>query len=236
MATAIEYRPLASLIVNPRNPKAHDTQAVAASVSRFGFIEPIVIDERTGFIISGHGRRRSLLDSQINGDPIPEGVTLADDGDWLIPVVTGYSSRDDNEATGALIALNRTNELGGWVDDELLNLLETLSQVDDGLEGVGYTDGDITALGDLLENFASFGQSSENSEDVEMLPRDLDSLLEEVGEVTDRDLRRKVVLELSPDEARKINSLIGNDLDQHDYAASLILKHWVWSIGVGYGG
>lgn len=161
MATAIEYRPLASLIVNPRNPKAHDTQAVAASVSRFGFIEPIVIDERTGFIISGHGRRRSLLDSQINGDPIPEGVTLADDGDWLIPVVTGYSSRDDNEATGALIALNRTNELGGWVDDELLNLLETLSQVDDGLEGVGYTDGDITALGDLLENFASFGQSTQ---------------------------------------------------------------------------
>lgn len=161
MATAIEYRPLASLIVNPRNPKAHDTQAVAASVSRFGFIEPIVVDERTGFIISGHGRRRSLLESQINGDPVPEGVTLADDGDWLVPVVTGYSSRDDNEATGALIALNRTNELGGWVDDELLNLLETLGQVDDGLEGVGYTDGDITALSSLLENFASFGQSTE---------------------------------------------------------------------------
>ena len=49
----IEYRDLKKLRADPRNPKAHAAEAIEASVSRFGFVEPIVVDERTGFIASG---------------------------------------------------------------------------------------------------------------------------------------------------------------------------------------
>ena len=37
-----------------------------------------------------------------------------------------WSSRSDTEAGAALIALNRTTELGGWVDEELDHLRELL--------------------------------------------------------------------------------------------------------------
>ena len=45
---AVEYRPLSSLEGDPRNPKAHDVSTITASVGRFGYLEPIVLDGRTG--------------------------------------------------------------------------------------------------------------------------------------------------------------------------------------------
>src|SRR3546814_3060385 len=51
-----EYLPLDHLTPDPSNPKAHDLAVIDASVGRFGMIDQIVRDDRTGFIISGHGR------------------------------------------------------------------------------------------------------------------------------------------------------------------------------------
>ena len=45
--------------------------------------------------------------------------------------MTGWSSRSDTEAGAALIALNRTTELGGWVDEELIRLLTDLADQPD---------------------------------------------------------------------------------------------------------
>ena len=45
--------------------------------------------------------------------------------------MTGWSSRADTEAGAALIALNRTTELGGWVDEELIRLLTDLADQPD---------------------------------------------------------------------------------------------------------
>ena len=64
--------------------------------------------------------------------------------------MTGWSSRSDMEAGAALIALNRTTELGGWVDEELIRLLSDLADVPDGLVGVGYTSSDLDNLRDTL--------------------------------------------------------------------------------------
>lgn len=131
---------------NKRNPKAHDLEAIDKSVGRFGYVEPIVLDERTGTIISGHGRTQTLADMHARSENPPEGVTVDDKGDWLVPVVRGWGSRTDAEANAALIALNRSNELGGWDDEALLDLLSELDDLDDGLQGVGFDGSDLDEL------------------------------------------------------------------------------------------
>lgn len=146
MSRTIEMVPLGDLKADPRNPKDHDVGTIRSSIDRFGTIDAIVRDDRTGFIVSGHGRTKALTAMQEAGQQPPEGVQLDADGNWLVPVITGWSSRSDTEAAAALIGLNRTTELGGWVDESLLELLGELAEVPDGLDGVGYHDSDIEAL------------------------------------------------------------------------------------------
>jgi hypothetical protein len=142
----IEHLPLDELRGNAKNPKAHDIGTLNASVGRFGVVEGVVIDERTGTIISGHGRAETLRQMRDRGETPPDGVILNKAGEWLIPVVRGWSSRSDLEAEAALIALNRTTELGGWVDESLIDLLDQLSEVEHGLDGVGYSLEELEAM------------------------------------------------------------------------------------------
>lgn len=147
----IEYLPLGTLVADEANPKSHDVGTIHDSIGRFGYIEPIVLDGRTGFIVSGHGRTKTLRAMRERGDTPPEGVRSSAD-DWLVPVSVGWASRTDDDAHAALIALNRTTELGGWEDEALLNLLEELSAIDGGLLGVGYGEDDIDELRDKLND------------------------------------------------------------------------------------
>lgn len=188
----IQYVALSDIQMDPRNPKAHDVGLVGDSVGRFGFAEPLVRDERTGLLISGHGRTTALRERQAAGQEPPEGIQSTDSGEWLVPVVTGWASADDNEAAAALIALNRTTEVGGWVDDSLLAILDDLAATGDeeAFAGVGYYEDDLDALTALLARV--------DPEDTE---RDLDSLAEEFGAPTEDDALRRVVLRLPPDLA-----------------------------------
>ena len=148
---ALTYRPLSALAADPMNPKSHDGPLIEASVGRFGYIEPIVEDGRTALLISGHGRVAALARMRERGESPPEGVH-EEGGEWLVPVVSGWSSRSDSEARAALVALNRTGEQGGWLDEALLSILEELAETADGLAGVGFNERDITDLQNLLDN------------------------------------------------------------------------------------
>lgn len=139
--------PLAELPEATRNAKAHDELAQASSVDRFGFIEPIVLDERTGRLVSGHGRRADLLRREAAGDDPPEGIEVDENGTWLVPVVRGWASRTDADAEAAGVALNRVGEAGGWQLDVLAETLQYLVDTDAGLLGTGY---DADALDDVL--------------------------------------------------------------------------------------
>jgi hypothetical protein len=150
----IEYRDLDDIEANPSNPKAHDVGTINDSVARFGYIDGVVIDERTGYLISGHGRTKTLRAMRDRGESPPDGVSVDATGAWLVPVQLGWSSRTDAEAKAALIALNRTTILGGWVDDSLLGLLDELSDNGNdmaGLQGVGYGKDDMDELRALLQ-------------------------------------------------------------------------------------
>ncbi len=126
---------MADLAPALRNAKAHDLQALAASVEAFGLLEPVVLDERTSRLVSGHGRAEWLAASELAGKPDtwpadrawpPEGVWVDGEGRWCWLVTRGFTSRDDNHAHAAGIALNRVGERGGWVPELLAQDLDSL--------------------------------------------------------------------------------------------------------------
>jgi len=93
-------------------------------------------------MVGGHGRLKALMDRRESGAPPPEGI----DEDWSAPVLRGWSSKNDEEALAYLIASNRTTELGGWDNTELLASLDRL----DDLEGVGYTLDEIQEIANKI--------------------------------------------------------------------------------------
>lgn len=211
----IDYVPLSELSADPRNPKSHDLETIQASVGRFGFLEPIIRDERTGYIVSGHGRLQALKAMQSEGQTPPEGVQLSPDGTWLAPTVVGWASRSDNEAAAALIALNRTTELGGWVDESLLELLDDLSKIEDGLDGVGFEEFHLDDLRHM------FDESPEGY-------RDLQAMAEEFGEMREEDLEPSpTVIKLSLPEplASQFLERIGKSPQQQE----AVLREWLES-------
>jgi hypothetical protein len=139
----IEYTPIAKVARATNNPKAHDRALLNESITRFGFVEPMVVDERTGQLVAGHGRLDQLEVLETMEAEAPEGVTVADDGTWLVPVIRGWASKDDKEAQAYLIASNRITERGGWDPQGLADALATM---DGELRGVGFDQSDVDDL------------------------------------------------------------------------------------------
>jgi DNA modification methylase len=142
----IEYLRLADLRPAPRNPKLHDLESVGSSIGRFGYTAPIELDERTGRMVAGHGRRASLLAAKSAGQDPPDGVARASDGEWLVPVLRGWSSRSDDEAEAYLLASNQTTIAGGWDDEAVGKMLADLRSRDVDVTGLGFSDEDVSKL------------------------------------------------------------------------------------------
>lgn len=159
---AIRRIPLDELTPAASNVKAHDVELVVASISRFGFADPLVVDQRTGELLAGHGRLQAVTRLR---ELVEAGTTDPRTGvaytrpaglndDWAVPVYTGWASGDDVEADAARIALNRTSEVGGWDDGALLDLLDNLVDTST-LDGVGFAEGEIEALRRQMDALAA---------------------------------------------------------------------------------
>lgn len=136
------------------NPKDHDEGVIKDGITTFGFIEAATLDERTGRLIAGHGRRADLLRRWRAGEDPPEGIEVDADGNWLMTVNRGWESANDAQAHAAGVALNEGTIAGGWKRDELAALLVDLQGGPQGLEGTGFTpdglDDLLASLGDEL--------------------------------------------------------------------------------------
>src|SRR5690242_10846536 len=56
---AIRRRAISTLVPDPANPRSHGEEniaAIVASIRRFGQVEPLLIQKRTGRVVAGHGR------------------------------------------------------------------------------------------------------------------------------------------------------------------------------------
>jgi ParB/Sulfiredoxin domain/DNA methylase len=115
-APMVEQRPTADLIVNARNARTHSARQVeqiAASILKFGFIIPIVANDK-GVVLAGHGRLRAAQRLGLKEVPI---------------IVAKHLTEELQRAF--MLADNRLAELAGW-DEELLRVeLQELSLVID---------------------------------------------------------------------------------------------------------
>lgn len=130
MERRIEYLPIDEITEALNNPKEHHIDLVRSSIGQFGYVNPAIIDERTGRLIVGHGRLRSLREQKKAGEEPPDGITINSAGQWLMPVVRGWASRSDADASAYLVADNRHTELGGWDHQALSDLLAEIGDPD----------------------------------------------------------------------------------------------------------
>ena len=129
---------LDALRADPENPKFHAVESIKASLRRFGLGAAFVIDDRTGLLVSGHGRREALLAMRTAGEEPPEGAE-----GWRVPVVF-WRSRDPGEARAFLLAANRLTEEGGWDAPRLEAILDRLGEAR--LEGIGFDRHDLQTV------------------------------------------------------------------------------------------
>lgn len=139
----IEYIPIEKLRRWPRNPKDHDLGNLHQSINRFGFTNPMIIDERSGSLVCGHGRLEALLQKMKGGEEPPARV-IQRNGTWLVPVIRGIEFNSEDEAGAYLLADNRLTEIGGWHEQELAQVLADMAvQGEEMLEGIGWDKDDI---------------------------------------------------------------------------------------------
>lgn len=138
----IEMLDLAALQLLPRNPKDHDIGAIATSMETFGVFAPAILNQTTGHIIGGNGRVETWRALKASGSPPPANV-VEDRGTWYVPVVVANVPADQEEA--AALALNRTQDLGGYDEKKLVTILSNLSAADL-IGGTGYDGDDLDRL------------------------------------------------------------------------------------------
>ncbi len=116
-----------------RNPRIHGDRQVrvlANFMARVGFFNPCRVDERTQRLVAGHGRLDALGYLLSRGRSAPKGILIDDDGEWLVPLTRGWSSKDDAEAEAVVIGDNRMNALGEWHHKTTGQMLEDLQAAD----------------------------------------------------------------------------------------------------------
>ena len=141
----IEYVPLAAVQPAARNPKKHSLPDLIASIKRFGFVQPVAMNEETGKLVAGHGRLEALLAMKEAGEPVPARV-VEKNGEWYVPVLRGVSLKDEQEAEAFLVADNRLVELGVFDPTELLAILQDAQKSAGALDGIGFSSVDVDDL------------------------------------------------------------------------------------------
>lgn len=140
----VEMVPLGELRSWPGNPKGHDEAALRASIGRFGFVAPPLVDERSGRLVAGHGRVESLCALRDSGAPPPARVRVRKDGEWLVPVVRGVEFDSEDEAAAFLLADNSV--AGGWDGALMADFAAQGSGVAALAEGTGFTAEELAGI------------------------------------------------------------------------------------------
>ena len=126
----IEIRPLSRIKPYDRNPRCNDAAvaAVAASIERFGFRQPIVVD-KDGVIIVGHTRYKAAIALGMATVPVHVAAELTP------------------EQTRALrIADNKSADIATWDDALLASELTALESLAIDASDLGFTDDELTRI------------------------------------------------------------------------------------------
>lgn len=148
---AVKLRPIETLTAATRNPRTHSEEQIARlaeSIRRYGWTNPILIDDENG-VIAGHGR---LLAAQKLGLKTVPCIEL--------------SGLDEQKRREYLLADNRLAENAGW-DLSLLKIeLEELKELGADLNMIGFGAEDWQRL---------FGADAQPPEDFDEYDENLDT-------------------------------------------------------------
>lgn len=157
MQPQIKYIRLDQIYGADLNPKEHDIGVIIQSIKRFGFNAPLIRNEANEKLVAGHGRLEALIKMFKAKYMTPKGILVDEDNMWLVPVLTGLSFENEEEALSYLIADNKLTEAGGWDQGKLLQMLKA---IENNLEGVGFDLDDIQIMDDMFN-----GNNPTNSDD-----------------------------------------------------------------------
>ena len=155
----VESRPLEFLIPNPRNPRTHTARQIgqiAASIERFGFLVPIILDDANN-IVAGHGRLAASKQLGLTEVPV---------------VQVQFLSVADRRAFA--LAENHIAELSGWDEDLLASELSFLLEDGYPLEITGFS---------LADMDFSVGEGSAAKEELVELPDPESEAISRLGDL-----------------------------------------------------
>lgn len=128
--------PITDLTEDPVNARKHperNLQAVVGSLKRFGQRKPVVVNKRDMIVEAGNGTLQAAR--ELGWTHLA--VVLVDD--------------DPVTATGFAIADNRSAELAEWDEDVLAKLMKDLSDTDEDLDALGWSQAELASLISSLE-------------------------------------------------------------------------------------
>ena len=141
----IEYIALSALLRAPRNPKKHDLAALRQSMERWGFTQPLALNETSGKLVEGHGRLEVLQALKAEGAKAPARVQVKGK-EWLVPVVRGLAFASETEAEAYLVAANQLTIAGGWDEGLLRETLASMQAGNASFTGLGFDQGQLDQL------------------------------------------------------------------------------------------
>ena len=144
--TPAEYNPRVEL-----KPGDQEWEALDESIDNFGYVEPIVWNERTGNIVGGHQRRNVLLAPGVEEEDIS---------------VVNLSSEDEKILN---VLLNKSK--GIWDVAKLVALIDEIKAAGGNLKATGFTELEISLMGEdfghiedlLKEDFSDVGKKESDT-------------------------------------------------------------------------
>lgn len=127
-----------ALIPNPRNPNTHSPKQLdllARTIKGNGWRSPIVVSNRSGFVVKGHGRLLAAMQAGFRVVPVERQDYASEALEWA-----------------DLVADNRLAELSDWDDAKLNELLSEMPVIETELTGF-----DLDALNALQDKLGASG-------------------------------------------------------------------------------
>ena len=155
-----------------------------------------MLNEATGRMVAGHGRAEALDAMKAAGEK-PPGRIREKDGEGLVPVIRGVSFASDVDAEAYLVASNRLVEVGGWDEAELAKMLTDLKSVEFGLNGVGFTEEEISKLlgaGDATDEAEDQSGDAKTSFQIVITCENEEQQAELLGRFADEGLRCRALI------------------------------------------
>lgn len=122
-------RPIDSVQPYPGNARKHNLEVLRESIRLHGQYRAIIVQRSSGYIIAGNGTWQACREEGFAG------------------VAVDYVDVDDDQARRILLVDNRSNDVAGYDDQALADLLTSLSD----LAGTGFREADVADLLASLE-------------------------------------------------------------------------------------